>query len=151
MRPLTSHFTLEELTRSEWATRRGVDNTPFPEQIARLEQLCIHILEPLRTYKGKPITILSGYRNHQVNAAIGGAPDSQHQANDGAAADIVMPDLDPIDVVQAIVLLGLPFDQLIEELGTWCHVSYGPRNRREILRATRSSGGIVYTPLEVKF
>ncbi len=38
----------------------------------------------------------------------------------------------PIDVCRAIAGSGVPFDQMIEE-GTWVHLSFDPKLRRQIL------------------
>ena len=44
-----------------------------------------------------------------------------------------------------IIKLKLPFDQLINEHGfDWIHVSYGPRHRRQKLRAVRKNGRTQY-------
>jgi uncharacterized protein YcbK (DUF882 family) len=43
-----------------------------------------------------PITIDSGYRCHAHNAAVGGAPHSQHLT--GRAADIACPPLSPLEL-----------------------------------------------------
>ena len=72
---------------------------------------------------------------------------SQHRL--GQAADIVVPGLSTIQVVQTIVKLGLPFDQLIEEFGRWVHVSHCGIRRGETLRALRLNGKTVYNHLEV--
>jgi hypothetical protein len=37
---LTQNFSLSELTRSQTATRRGIDNQPNDEQLANLVALC---------------------------------------------------------------------------------------------------------------
>ena len=146
---LSPHFSLAELTRSQWAIRHGVANEPSPQALARLTDLCVAVLEPLRTFRAMPVMILSGYRNPEVNAAIGGSPTSQHMAEDGAAADIMIAGLTNAEILKAVVVLGLPYDQLIEEFGSWVHVSHGPRNRRQVLSARRTSGGTVYEPLKV--
>jgi hypothetical protein len=44
----------------------------------------------------------------------------------------------PREVCRAIAAATIPFDQLIEE-GTWCHLSFDPRMRRQIL--TKREGG----------
>ena len=144
---LTAHFTVDELCRSQWALRHGVSNEAGPLEQARLEQLCIRILEPLRSHLTRPINVSSGYRCPEVNAAIGGAQDSQHLL--GEAADFTVQDFSNIEVCDTIVKLALPFDQLIWEFGEWgwVHVSHGPRNRRQILQAARSGGGVVYSDL----
>ena len=43
---LSKHFTLEEMTRSMVAARRGIDNTPGAGDIKNLENLCYIVLEP---------------------------------------------------------------------------------------------------------
>ena len=47
---LSGHFNLQELTKSQTATRKGIDNTPTPEHIERLTDLCLQVLEPTRRH-----------------------------------------------------------------------------------------------------
>jgi zinc D-Ala-D-Ala carboxypeptidase len=68
---LTTHFTLEELTHSDVALQRGIDNTPSPEIVANLQTLA-EGLEKLRSLLGTPILINSGYRCLDLNRLIGG-------------------------------------------------------------------------------
>lgn len=45
-----------------------------------------------------------------------------------------------------IIEMNLPFDQLIDEFDMdWVHVSFGPRNRRQILHAKKVNGKTIYT------
>jgi len=46
----------------------------------------VELLQQIRDYFGKPVTINSGYRNNSYNASVGGADGSQHKL--GTAADI---------------------------------------------------------------
>ena len=78
---LTPHFSLAELTRSATAQRLGLDNTPHPDDLPRLQQLA-EMLERIRSPLGHPITITSGYRSREVNQAVGGSPKSQHPKNE---------------------------------------------------------------------
>lgn len=134
---LSEHFSLAEMTASQFATRHGLDNTPGPSALAALEALCQHILEPLRAHFKRPVRISSGYRAPAVNAGIGGASSSQHK--DGEAADLTVPGVPNIEVARW-VRDNLPFDQVIME-GGWVHVSYDPsRNRRQALTAIFKSG-----------
>jgi uncharacterized protein YcbK (DUF882 family) len=54
--------------------------------VALVRDRLLICLEQLRAYRGRPIRIVSGYRCPPHNAAIGGAPDSQHMY--AAACDI---------------------------------------------------------------
>ena len=141
---LTDHFTLDELTRSQTATRRGIPNHPNVAQINALKALCENVLEPLRAHFGASVMISSGFRAAAVNKAIGGAAGSQHTK--GEAADFTIAGQTVETVFQFIRQSDLPFDQVIQE-GTWIHVSHkakGP-NRREALRATFRQGKASYT------
>jgi uncharacterized protein YcbK (DUF882 family) len=138
------HFTLEELTFSQTAVRRGIPNQANPQQIAALQALVLHILDPLRDHLGCSIQISSGLRVPALNKAIGGVPTSQHCF--GEAADILVPGHSIASVVAEIRHLNLPFDQLIDEFGQWTHVSYGPRHRGQVLIARKVNGHTVYSP-----
>lgn len=135
---LGKHFTLAELTVSQEATRRGIPNDPDAQSLANLQQLVRHVLDPLRDAVG-PVHVSSGYRSPRVNKLIGGASSSQHVQ--GEAADFTVPGMTTQQVVDRIRAMGLPVDQCIEEFGRWVHVSYGPRHRRQFLRARRNPAG----------
>lgn len=147
---LTEHFTLRELTFSEMAVRKGIQNAPGPIEIENLQSLCERILEPLRASLGAPIIVTSGYRTERLNAAVGGSWSSHHIL--GRAADIVVPGYKPIQVCQRIVDLDLPFTQVIHEFGRWCHVSVIPigmnktpgRAGKQILTARKHQGRTIY-------
>ena len=82
---LSPHFTLEEMTVSDYAARLGLDNTPQNEHLMNMRRLAA-FLESLRALLNKPISINSAYRSPKVNAAIRGSKTSQHCH--GTAADI---------------------------------------------------------------
>jgi zinc D-Ala-D-Ala carboxypeptidase len=139
---LSPNFTLEEMLESQTARRKGIAEqfTPPPEVVTNLRALCKNILEPLREAVGGPIKISSGYRCPRLNKAIGGAKNSQHMV--GEAADVQgLGGMTNKQLFNKIKQLGLPFDQMIWEFGNdqnpaWVHVSFGPRNRRQIIRVT---------------
>ena len=83
---LTQHFTLEEMSHSDYADAHGIKNYPGKEAQQNLMMLCVLILEPLRTAIGQPILINSAYRCRQVNMGVGGVSSSHHLL--GLAADI---------------------------------------------------------------
>lgn len=140
------YFTIAELTKSATAQRRGIKNTPSKEVTNSLTALIEKILDPLREAYGKPIIVDSGYRCPQLNAAVGGAASSQHVK--GEAADIRTLTDTPAEnrkLFDLIIKLKLPFDQLINEHGfNWVHVSFGPRHRRQILKAIKKNGKTCY-------
>jgi zinc D-Ala-D-Ala carboxypeptidase len=144
---LSEHFTLEELTYSEVATRRGIRNEPTARELANLTALAVNVLEPARRALG-PIRVTSGLRVPEVNALIGGSRTSQHMR--GEAADII-PVTASLAMLFGWLFYNAPVDQVIFEFGRWIHVSHrrnGPQ-RRELLLAVRRDGRTVYEPMEV--
>lgn len=107
---LSEHFTLEELTYSRTAIEHAIDNTPSPEAKVSLQHLTGCLLEPLRQLYKKPIAVLSGYRNKEVNRLVGGVSTSQHLK--GEAADCYTPE-GPAKLLELLLQSGLPFDQAI--------------------------------------
>lgn len=130
---MAEFFTKSELTRSDTARIRGIDNTPTPEASAALDALMWNVLGPIRRMWGKPIIVNSGYRCPKLNAAIGGSATSQHMK--GEAADITAGDpTKNKELFDMIAQSAIPFDQLIDEKNyRWIHVSYRPNGRRNIL------------------
>lgn len=134
---LSPHFALEELTISQTAARKGMSNDPSAVILARLEKTLTPGLERIRALLGKPLTINSGYRSPAVNKAIGGSPTSAHCQ--GYAADFICPAFGtPLEICEHLADKLDDFDQLIQE-GAWVHVSFDPRNRRQLL--TKIKGG----------
>lgn len=145
---LSKHFKLSEFTRSATASAKKIDNTPSLEVVSNLQQLCIHVLEPLREYansisphpKGESVgvSISSGYRCQALNKAVGGVATSQHMT--GEAADIHLPS-SAIGKKWFVWLMDQDFDQLILEKSTptstsyWIHVSYRQdgNNRHQVI------------------
>lgn len=141
---LSPHFTLKELTVSEYAIRKGLSNQPTPEEIENLAELCKNVLEPLRELIAEPLIITSGFRSKEVNKGIGGAKNSQHI--EGKAADIHCKGFD-IDSLFGICKASLRFDQCIHEFGEWVHISWnGDKNRQQTLRAVKQDRKTVYLP-----
>ena len=121
---LSTHFSLAEMCESASAVKLGITNLPQKEEyLTSLKYICVNILEPVRARYGSPIRVTSGFRSWKLNAAIGGAANSQHCL--GQAVDIV--GQSPLDTVLLYVYLRCTnFDQLIlEQKGnsTWVHVS----------------------------
>ena len=132
---LSGHFSLKELTQSQTALRKGIDNTPTPEHIEGLTALCVQVLEPTRRHFGKPMVITSGFRSEALCEAIGSKKTSQHAK--GMAADFEMFGEDNKTLAKYIKS-NLIFDQLILEFynstdpnSGWVHCSYDKNNNRK--------------------
>lgn len=129
------YFTINELTKSSTAWRLHINNNPTQEVKDNLNKLIDNVLDPLRELYGKPIIVNSGYRCIKLNKAIGGAKNSQHLV--GQASDIRTVQNTKESNKELFDLIKnskLPFDQLINEYDyNWVHVSYSPRNRRQVL------------------
>lgn len=117
---LTQNFSLQELTVSEIGERRGLDNTPNATEVANLVRTA-ELLEQVRSLVNKPIIVNSAFRSKAVNDAVGSRDTSQHRI--GCAADIRVHGMTPKQVVQACIDANIPFDQIIEEFGSWTHIS----------------------------
>lgn len=129
---LSTHFTLDEFTFSQTAARLGLDNSPPPEVLKCLGTTALG-MEAVRKVLGScPINISSGYRAPAVNAAVGGAKNSQHLT--GQACDFTAPRFGTVQqVFDAIKASGIGYDQLIVEFGRWVHVSFSALPRRQAL------------------
>jgi zinc D-Ala-D-Ala carboxypeptidase len=117
---LSPNFTLEELTASQTAERKGLDNTPNATAIANLTRLAA-LLEQVRALLGQPIIVTSGYRSPEVNLAIGSTNKSQHPL--GCAADFKVNGMTPKQVVELCIKADIPYHQIIEEFSSWVHIS----------------------------
>jgi zinc D-Ala-D-Ala carboxypeptidase len=123
MTQLSPHFSLEELTYSTAAIRRGLDNTPDSVQIANLTRLCVELLEPARAILGVPFHIDSGFRSPEVNTLVGSS--AKHSAHlDGRAADIVpMGGVALKNAFDALRTNLKGYDQIIIECNAWIHIA----------------------------
>lgn len=121
---MSKYFTLQELLRSDTATKKKIDNTPSWEIVANLHRLA-SFLDNMREAWGSGIRVSSGYRCPALNAAVGGVSNSAHQY--GNAVDIV-PVNGKMNEFEAFLkrwLKGKKWDQCIWESsksgGRWVH------------------------------
>jgi len=149
---LSKNFYMDEFTRSEIATRKGMEievleNSP---EFHNIRRLCETVLQPIRSELG-PVHITSGIRPLWLNRLVGSSDNSQHIP--GMAADIVVTGHTPLQVCLWVQAAKLPYDQLIHEFGKWTHVSIhgvSGKGRNQELTATVQAGRTVYLPgLEV--
>ena len=147
MTRLSTHFSLKELTRSETAVRKGINNEPKEREIENLKLLCENILEPVRVHYGIPFAPSSGFRSSELNREIGSSDRSQHVK--GQAVDFEIPGVPNLEVA-LWVKENLEYDQLILEFhdpekdphSGWVHVSYSTEeNRYEYLEAYKNEEG----------
>ena len=149
---LSKSFTLNELTKSQEATRLGIENIPNEEEIQNLKILCEKILQPVRDFYGMPLSVSSGYRSAALCEAIGSSAKSQHTK--GQAADFEIFGVANKEVAEFIIK-NLEYDQCILEFWNenepnsgWVHCSYSANdNRKQYLKAEKLNGRIVYTIL----
>ena len=80
------YFSILEFTRSETATRLGIDNTPSPDIRNNIRLFVDTVLDPIREDWGGPIVVSSGYRCDRLNRAVGGVVNSGHKY--GFCADL---------------------------------------------------------------
>ena len=150
---LTTNFSLNELTKSQTAERKGIDNTPSTEHQENLKSLCEMILQPIRDHFGQVVSVSSGYRSPELCVAIGSSTKSQHAS--GCAADFEIFNVSNKELADYIDQ-NLDYDQLILEYwkgedepnSGWVHCSFNTQgNRKQYLRAYKENGSTKYEPI----
>ena len=146
---LSENFSLIELTKSQTAERKSIDNTPSPTHQDNLKSLCTNILQPVRDHFSRVVSVSSGYRSEALCLAIGSKTTSQHAK--GQAADFEIFGISNKELADWINE-NLYYDQLILEYwkesepnSGWVHCSYNEgNNRRQYLRAYKEDGKTKY-------
>ena len=157
---LSKNLSLSEMTKSQTASRKGIDNSPTAEHIENMKIFAEKIFQPIRDHFGVSISISSGYRSKSLNKAIGGAHkmvDGEYVATSqhckGEAIDIDRDYANAPDNSQVFHYIkdNLDFDQLIWEFGdennpNWIHVSYVTHreNRKKLTVAFKKNGRTAY-------
>lgn len=148
---ITPNVTLEAATFSATAKRKGIKNIPTEDQIARMRELAVGIIEPLLHTFGK-VKWNSMFRSEQLNKSVGGSSTSQHCK--GEAVDLVSDEpgktnKDLFDHIRK----NDDFDQLINEfpvngIPSWVHVSFVIEgNRKQVLQSIHKNGKTIYIRL----
>ena len=141
---LSKNFTLPEIIHSNTAKRLGINNAPNKEHLKNMQVLVRDLIQPIRDVLG-PIRISSGYRNPELNRAIGGSAKSQHCK--GEALDLQYwskGKMSNKEIYDWVVKSGIEFDQMINEFDySWIHISLrsNGKNRKQILEAYKDSDG----------
>ena len=133
---LSKNLWLSEVTKSNTAIRRGIDNNPTKLHIANLTYLAEKVFQPIREHFGHPIFVSSGYRSKDLNEAIGGSQKSFH--SHGMALDLDMDGKSTITNTDIFNFIkdNLPYTELIWEFGTedkpdWVHVAIAKGREQE--------------------
>ena len=148
---LSRNFSLQELTKSDTAIRKGIDNEPNADQIDKLKALCENILQPVRDQFGR-VKVTSGFRSVELCLAINSSANSQHAKAE--ACDFECVGVDNAELADWINR-ELSYDQLIVEYYTpgepnsgWIHCSWiAEQPRASFLWAYRSEGKTKYKPI----
>jgi zinc D-Ala-D-Ala carboxypeptidase len=146
---LTQNFSLNELTKSQTAERKGIDNTPSTEHQENLKRLCESILQRVRDHFERVVSVSSGYRSEELCLAIGSKTTSQHAK--GEAADFEIYGVSNKELADWINE-NLYYDQLILEYwkesdpnSGWVHCSFSLNgNRKQYLKAYKENGKTKY-------
>ena len=150
---LSKNFSLIELTKSQTAERKGIDNTPSAEHQENLKSLCTYVLQPIRDHYSRVVSVSSGYRSKALCEAIGSKSTSQHAK--GEAADFEIFGISNKELADWIHF-NVNYDQLILEYwkesdpnSGWVHCSYTDgNNRRQYLKAYKDENNNTrYTPI----
>ena len=168
MSKVSKYVSLSEVTHSNTAKSKGLDNTPTEEQLELIKSAAENVFDKLREASKGPVKINSVFRGPELNKAIGGSKTSQHcvgldpdSRSYGAAFDVddyywtrglnEMNNTEMGDYIRE----NLDFDQLIYEFPIngypkWIHFSYRPdgKNRKQVLIATKRSGKTKYLPYD---
>lgn len=125
------YFSINELCRSNIASRYSIDNTPSEEIKSNLKILIEKLLDPIRELWKGPLIVSSGYRCPKLNKLVKGSSTSNHLK--GYAADLY-PKNNTLDerkkLFNMIKYSGLEFDELLYESGC-IHVAYRLNNNRK--------------------
>lgn len=128
------YFTIAEMTKSDTADRRGINNRIPKDLLPNAEHLITEVLDPLREWYGRPIYVNSGYRCPRLNKAVGGVSTSFHLM--GGAADIdTRQGKEENGKLFEYIKENLPFTELgWEGGGRWVHVALvkGREEEKEI-------------------
>lgn len=127
------NFKISELVYSDTAAKYNINNMPDINSLDNMLDLIAYCLQPIRDKLKKPMIITSGYRCPEVNKIVGGATNSQHLR--GQAVDFKVNGMTPAQLVFQISVMGIEYDQLINEYDKWVHISFNKgKNRKQILK-----------------
>ena len=142
---LSPNFTLSEFTKSEYAQRRGLDNS-IPKLLMPNAFKMAELMEQVRSILGDKIIIVNSmYRSPAVNKTVGGAKTSYHLK--ALACDFICPDFGtPYEVSKGLLASNLIYDQLIYE-GTWVHIGLNEVDKKPKMQVLTMKKGKYFSGL----
>lgn len=153
---LSKYISRQEFERSTIAVRNGLANQLHGDLLDNAKHLCRTVIDAIRDYYKAPVFVTSGYRSETVNRLAGGSVNSQHVK--GEAIDFTVKGVSVKKVFGDIIsgdIKGndgkpLQYDQVIDEFGSWIHISYKAfrTNRNEALRAHNNGQGTRYVKIQ---
>lgn len=151
---ITANFYMSELTHSNTAVNRGINNTPSALHKKNLIEATKNLFQPTRDLLGAAMLISSGYRSPALNRAVGGSSTSAHSY--GLAIDFTCPSFGNTRKIASFLVSefkkrGIKFDQLILEFpdsgSSWIHLGYkspSGSQRNQVLTAVKQGGKTTY-------
>jgi len=133
------NFSPEEFLHSDTAKKLGIKNEPNQNQLIAGMVLADKMQE-FRDVIEKSFKINSGFRCPELNAAVGGAPNSLHQQF--LACDFNIAGLEPHEAVLAIKATKISVDKVFVERGcVHLQINLNPtKNRNFFGSATQING-----------
>ena len=145
---ISNYVTYEEATKSQTATRLGIDNKPDDDQLEAMKFVARNIFDKVRDFVGGPLHASSFFRSEALNSAIGGSSKtSQHMKGEAIDIDCDTFQFGHNNQVFDFIRKNLEYDQVIGEYPTadgkfeWVHVSLrrDGKNRKQDLVKLKSA------------
>lgn len=133
-------FTYEEMIVSQTAARHGIKNTPKDGAYHNLMENANNMLRVRKLMRNQPIIVSSGYRSPELNKLVPGSSNTSAHTL-GYATDFTCPGFgSPLQIAHAIAESDImdDVDQLIHEYNSWVHISWDPRNRKQLLTINKN-------------
>ena len=143
---LSENFILREFTHDAKAIANSIYNVPDAGGIAKLQNICKNVLQPVYNHFASEVKIVSGFRTPQLNYLWNGATNSQHLTCE--AVDFCVSNIHP-DVVVSWIANNLDYDIVMYEYlcydasykgEAWIHLSYVSPEKNRRLNLTTEAG-----------
>lgn len=149
---LSKHFMLSDFLKSNIAKEFGINNYPTFRIISNLQQVCLHVLEPIVEHFGPHLHVLAGYQCLEILYALGLNPTSQHLR--GQAVDFLVKHPGSKDSLEGLLEVfgwmcdNISYDELYME---YLLLEEGPKKRRRIRIRAKEQGPYYYFWIHVSY